>query len=263
MAASAPQENRITKRRLAFTLIELLVVIAIIAILAAMLMPALSRAREKARSIACLNNCRQWALGFRLFADDNKDRVPEEGNITKFIIDKENVDAWYNSVSAFINVSPLTNLYLSSPPRSPLPASRNIYACPSAPKPNATYADPPNFTKAYFMYGENSRICVNKSTRATGVPQTRLNNVRKPTDTILVAEVDGNASGVGVANSVTTGFYAIARHRQRGNFAMCDGSARSARTNDFWRTPSEANNATNEWAEPRKMYWYPNDTTPN
>ena len=235
-----------------FTRIELLVVLCCLALLAITQLPSLGRSREGGHEAVCMNNLRQLGLAMLMYADENGDVVPEEGNTVSSIFDPANADAWYN-LAVLPSCPSLTSLYNAGTP--PLPDSMSVYSCPSAPVPHATAG-----LYAYFMYCENGRICINKSTRASGIAQTTFSSIPQPRDTILMAEANDTSL---TSVSQVTGNYAVARHQGFGFFAMTDGHVRAAPSNEFFRTSSEANGAPYEWAIPRTMYWYPTANTPN
>jgi prepilin-type N-terminal cleavage/methylation domain-containing protein len=107
MLSEPPRAGRIAR---AFTLIELLVVIAIIAILAAMLLPALSRAKQKACLANCISNLRQLGVANTLYLSDNADTFPYSGQ------------SWWRL--PFVDVLKLTDPYIST-------NNRSFYRCPS------------------------------------------------------------------------------------------------------------------------------------
>ena len=155
--------------RRGFTLIELLVVIAIIAILAAMLLPALAKAKERANRIACLSNARQWGLSLGMYLDDNSQVFPafSIANNTpgaRSGYDQDNIlwsdlaafnaggygnNAWFNALPAYVSQPPLWQ-YAANPTN--YVSGHSLFRCPTA-KFLPGEVDP--FSRVAFSYGIN------------------------------------------------------------------------------------------------------------
>lgn len=198
-----PTDRRFSRAHLAragaFTLIELLVVIAIIAILAAMLLPALSRARGKAQAVQCVSNLRQMGQVTLLYCEDNVDLLPF---------------AWYN------HPDPRENSFyaLLTPKLYQLDFDgygdfeSRVFACPSRIK---EPLEPPNPMRvSYGMNASNSISFPDPRTR-------RLTQVVEPANTLLIADVSHpyNHPPIKKLAPGEVGF----KHHDRANVLFFDG----------------------------------------
>lgn len=214
------QKQLTSGERAAFTLIELLVVIAIIAILAAMLLPALSRAKEAGRRIACLNNVRQLSLAAHMYVDDFQDHYPPRSETNR----------WPNAIYSYYGNS-VKLLVCPSDRQSPPPVSYG-----NSPSNNVADASP----RSYFINGWNDYF--QSSTDPEGLhdgDSMRATAIIHPSDTIVLGEKNSSDGDfyMDVYENGGNDFSGVAeqsRHDSSGpgtrsggsNYAFGDGSAR-------------------------------------
>jgi prepilin-type N-terminal cleavage/methylation domain-containing protein/prepilin-type processing-associated H-X9-DG protein len=211
-----------------FTLVELLVVIAIIAILAALLLPVLSRSRERARGTQCLGNLKQWGLATMLFAAENRDLLPQDGSPNG----SSTVHGWYIDLPAILNLRPCNQYDWFT--NSVVEPERSIWICPSNRRRSSG--------SMLFHY------CLNEHINGTGSPnaQAPMTSISRPTATVWLFD-NGGIAGVAQQNNVHRDV-----HGKGAQFTFLDGHAARFRNTEYWDFTTNKGRTNNV-----DLVWFP------
>lgn len=194
----------------AFTLVELLVVIAIIAILAAMLLPTLSKVKAKTRGITCFNNLRQFGQALHTYAADNDDYFPPEGSGTSLNAET----GWYNALPKTMGIAPYKDMPWRT--NSAAPLTRSPLICPSN----------TNRSNGFNLF----HYCLNEHIDGTGAgdKRIRIGTIARTTAVVYLFDNGGRAARA-QQNNVHTNIHAVGA-----NISFVDGHVRHFRSVEYW-----------------------------
>ena len=212
-----------------FTLIELLVVIAIIAILASLLLPGLSKTKTAARSIACLNNLKQWGLATHIYVADNNDFLPPDGSPNGLSVNS----GWYIDLPRVLGIQPYHELPWRT--NASIAPGKSIWICPA----NTNRSNGNNL----FHY------CLNEHVNGTGNinAPVRHSTIRKPAAVVWLFD-NGKRAAVAQQNNVHTNL-----HSRGAQFTFLDGHSARFRNTEYWDFTSNKGRTNNP-----NVIWIPN-----
>lgn len=195
-------------RKQGFTLVELLTVIAIVGILAGLILAALASSREKARSIQCLNNLRQWGLAYQLYAADNNDFLPRRGQGIQVLAQINRPQDWFNCLPPYFNLPSFQSMVTNN--AKPAAHTRSVFICPTADDSGGTY---------FLPYGMNMNLC------PWNLPvATKLNQVVQPLYVVAMADAPGQYASTYPSSQP---YSVVARHAGRVNLLFVAGQVQS------------------------------------
>jgi prepilin-type N-terminal cleavage/methylation domain-containing protein/prepilin-type processing-associated H-X9-DG protein len=272
----------------AFTLVELLVVIAVIAILAGLLLPALSRGKESAMSVKCLTHLRQWGVAQQVYAAENGDAIPRDGtdNSGQYAVETGNLEgpgsprdpaAWFNVLPPYMATKSLEGAWdattqdpsMELREGMPFPGrNAGVWHCPAAKSvPKDTFMREGVF--GFFSYVMNSDLkmtsSINNGFQANifEYPKMpRLGALLQPSSTVLFVDAAFSPTGEaytqrpernGIFPAVRSDRF-TKRHKQSGgNIVFADGHASFFKRNQVVQsTPTREEKALPE------IVWNPN-----